>query len=359
MLIKLTEQLQQRNALSSEQVAAAVEMLTEESVGTEEKAAFLTALAAKGESISEIGAFATELRKKSVSLPLTEQERLETVLDIVGTGGDRLGTFNISTTAAIVIAAAGVKVAKHGNRAVTSKSGSADVLEALGICIDSSPSEAAALLACEGFVFLFAPRFHPAFKNIAPARRLCAERGQRTIFNILGPLLNPVRPSHQLMGVPSPSLCEPLANVLQLLGVQRGFVVCGQAGEACMDELSILGPNTIAEFSHKHPVTLRQISLNSNLPSNVSIGDLIGGDRDENARVTRGILDGTITGAKREAVLWNAGAALYLVEKAPSLEAGRALAAQIIDNGAAQTKLQALIEASKTILATRNRAPAF
>ena len=149
------------------------------------------------------------------------------ILDVVGTGGDRLSTFNISTTVAILCAAAGVAVAKHGNRAVTSSVGSADVIEALGIRVDLSPADAARALREHGFAFFFAPNFHPAFKNIAPARKLCAERGQRTIFNILGPLLNPARPSAMLVGVPRPELCEPMARALQSLGARRGMVVCG------------------------------------------------------------------------------------------------------------------------------------
>ena len=169
------------------------------------------------------------------------------ILDVVGTGGDRLSTFNISTTVAILCAAAGVAVAKHGNRAVTSSVGSADVIEALGIRVDLSPADAARALRERGFAFFFAPNFHPAFKNIAPARKLCAERGQRTIFNLLGPLLNPARPSAMLVGVPRPELCEPMARALQSLGARRGMVVCGAIGNRqsaignYLDELSTLG----------------------------------------------------------------------------------------------------------------------
>src|SRR5205814_9283212 len=152
-----------------------------------------------------------------------------------GTGGDRLGTFNISTTVALVVAAAGVTVAKHGNRAITSQAGSADVLEALGVKIDLAPDQAARSLRDHHFAFFFAPQYHPAFKHIAPARRLCAERGQRTIFNFLGPLLNPARPTAQLVGVPQPNLCDPLARVLQLLGLRRGLVVCRCACTGYLD----------------------------------------------------------------------------------------------------------------------------
>ena len=178
----------------------------------------------------------------------------------MGTGGDRLSTFNISTTVALVAAAAGVRVAKHGNRASTSPIGSADVMEALGIPFDLGPEEAARSLREHGFAFFFAPKYHPAFRHIIPARKLCAERGQSTIFNFLGPLLNPARPSAALIGVPRPDLCEPLARVLQTLGMRRAMVVCGAVpGEGgavrYLDELSPLGPTTIAEFYQERALT--------------------------------------------------------------------------------------------------------
>src|SRR5208337_2264354 len=182
----------------------------------------------------------------AVEPPVDAETRARQILDVCGTGGDRLNTFNISTTVALLLAAAGVPVAKHGNRAVTSQAGSADVLEALGIRIDLTPAEAARSLRDRNFAFFFAPNYHPAFKHIAPARKLCAERGQPTIFNLLGPLLNPARPSAMLMGVPRPELCEPLAQVLQSLGVRRGMVVSGKIVNPksqivnSLDELSTL-----------------------------------------------------------------------------------------------------------------------
>ena len=170
-------------------------------------------------------------------------------MDVCGTGGDHLKTFNISTTVAFIVAAAGIPVAKHGNRAITSQAGSADVLEALGIQVDLAPEQAAQSLREHQFAFFFAPKYHPAFKHIGPARKLCAERGQRTIFNVLGPLLNPARPTAQLIGVPQPRLCEPIARVLQSLGTRRGMVVSGCVDRECfLDELSTLGDTTIAEF---------------------------------------------------------------------------------------------------------------
>jgi anthranilate phosphoribosyltransferase len=224
---KFILQLAAAQPLTDEQVRLAVEQLAGEKVAANLKADFLAALAKKGETPEEITAFARALRDKSVVPPLDAETRSREILDVVGTGGDRLGTINISTTAAIICSAAGVTVAKHGNRAVTSQAGSADVLEALGIKIDLSPEEAARSLHDRNFAFFFAPNYHPAFKNISPARKICAERGQRTIFNLLGPLLNPARPSAMLMGVPRPEWCEPLAHVLQSLGVRRAMVVCG------------------------------------------------------------------------------------------------------------------------------------
>jgi anthranilate phosphoribosyltransferase len=263
MLDKLVAQLQRREHLSGDQVGSAVGELISDTVSAESKADFLTALADKGETTEEIAAFARTLRDLSVQPSLDAETRSREILDVCGTGGDRLNTFNISTTAAIICAAAGVTVAKHGNRAITSQAGSADVLEALGIRIDLTPEEAVRSLREHHFAFFFAPKYHPAFKNIGPARKLCAERGQRTIFNFLGPLLNPARPSAQLIGVPRPQLCEPMARVLQSLGVRRGLVVSGQADSkptpvppgsgtagaiSHLDEFSTLGPNTVAEF---------------------------------------------------------------------------------------------------------------
>ena len=252
MLDILTQQLADKQSLSDSDVARAVEGLTNPDIAPRIKADFLAALARKGEVVSEIAAFARELRDKSIAPPLDAETRSRQILDVCGTGGDRLNTFNISTTVALILAAAGVTVAKHGNRAITSQAGSADVLEALGIRIDLEPEEAARGLREHRFAFFFAPKYHPAFREIAPARKLCAERGQRTIFNFLGPLLNPARPAAQFIGVPRPELCQPIAQVLQLLGARRGMVVSGEvcAGETVrhLDELSTLGDNCIAEF---------------------------------------------------------------------------------------------------------------
>jgi anthranilate phosphoribosyltransferase len=350
VLENFTKQLAGGKPLEAEQIRHAVAGLTNEALLPEVKAEFLIALAGNGESPSEIAAFAEALRGMSITPPLDPATRAGEILDIVGTGGDKAGTFNISTTAAIICAAAGVAVAKHGNRAVTSKAGSADVLEALGIKIDLSPAAAARALQMHNFAFFFAPNYHPAFKHIAPARRLCAERGQRTIFNLLGPLLNPAHPSAMLLGVAQPALCEPLAQVLQSLGVRRAMVVCGRISPPAqapifVDELSTLGENKIAEFYQE-----RGFAVSSTWPENpagpgVTLEDLRGGDKFENAEIVRRILRGEERGPKREAVLLNAGAGLFISGKCKSLAAGRERAESLIDGGLAQEKLVELTAA--------------
>lgn len=348
VLEAVIEQLKQELPLSGEQVAQAVASLTDEAVATETKADFLIALAKKGETVEEISAFARELREKSTPLPLDAETRAGEILDVCGTGGDHLNTFNISTTVALVAAASGVTVAKHGNRAITSKSGSADVLEALGVPVDQTPEEAAATLRDQQFAFLFAPHYHPAFKHIGPARKLCAERGQRTIFNFLGPLLNPARPTAQLIGVPRADLCEPVAQALKSLGIRRGMVVSGQVGDRHLDELSTLGDNTIAEFYHDRGFTTSVMSPSDFPLQPVTLEDLQGGDREANAAIIRALLSGEDRGPRRDAVLLNAGAALFVAGKTPSVTEGWELAGETIDNGRAAEKLKNLSNASST-----------
>lgn len=350
MLATLIQQLKDHAPLSAAQVAQAVGALTTEAVAPEVKAEFLSALAAKGETVEEIAAFAGELRALSVLPPLDEATRAGEILDVCGTGGDRLNTFNISTTVAILAAAAGVTVAKHGNRAITSQSGSADVLEALGIRVDLAPEQAARSLREHQFAFFFAPRYHPAFKHIAPARKLCAERGQRTIFNFLGPLLNPARPSAQLMGVPRPELCEPMARVLQALGTRRGMVVCGEiqpgatggAAGVWLDEFSTFGSTQVAEFYQERGFHVSSLSARDFPVQPGTLRDLVGGDRTANAAILREILAGRERGPRRDAVLLNAAAALFVANRVKSLAEGWHLAGEVIDSGRATRKLDAL-----------------
>ncbi len=343
MLETLIKQLAAAQSLTAEQVRRPSNALTDENIPAPAKADFLIALAQKGETPEEIAAFAAALREKSIPPPLEKNWRdSREILDVVGTGGDRLSTFNISTTVAILCAAAGVTVAKHGNRAVTSSVGSADVIEALGIRVDLTPAEAARSLREKNFAFFFAPNFHPAFKNIAPARKLCAERGQRTIFNFLGPLLNPARPSAMLVGVPRPELCEPMARVLQSLGVRRAHGRHAAQAEPAtansLDELSTLGANHVAEFYQERGFTTSILSLENFPLQPATLADLRGGDKFENAEIIRRILRGEERGPKRDAVLLNAGAALFVAGKAKSLAEGWELAAETIDSGAAGGK---------------------
>lgn len=346
MLKSLTIPLRDRTALSSTAVREAVAALIQESIPVEEKVEFLVALAEKGETPEEIAAFASELRNLSVQPELHPSVRSGEILDVCGTGGDKLNTFNISTTVAIIAAAAGVTVAKHGNRAITSQSGSTDVLEELGIPTTLTPEQAAKSLHEQQFAFFFAPNYHPAFKHIAPARKLSAERGHRTIFNFLGPLLNPVRPSAQLLGVSRPTLCEPLARVLQQLGARRVMVVSGAIASpdgAHLDEFSTISHTTIAEYYQDRGFHTSAMDPMHFGFQPVCLEDLRGGDRRENAYILRQILAGKDQSPKRDAVLLNAAAALFVSGKAKSLNEGIDLTTELIGTGKALAKLDALI----------------
>ncbi len=342
MLTELTQRLGTGAELTAKQIASAVEALIAENVPAREKADFLLALAKKGETASEIAGFAHALRDVSIIPPLDATTRAGEILDVCGTGGDRLNTFNISTTVALVMASAGVRVAKHGNRAVTSQAGSADVLEALGIKIDLMPAAAAACLRDHHFAFFFAPNYHPAFRHLAPARKLCSEQGQRTIFNFLGPLLNPARPTCQLVGVPRRELCEPIGAVLKSLGSRRWLVVCGEVKDGSdaryLDEFSTLGRNFVAaswNFAEEN-VPLQPATL----------ADLAGSDRHANAEIVRRLLHGEERGPRRDAVLLNTAAAMLVAGKAQTIREGWELGAELIDSGRAGKKLAELIEHS-------------
>ena len=341
---RLTQRLREGHNLSRSDVAHAVKLLASPEDSAETKAEFLAALTNKGETTKEIAAFAMELRERAVAVPIDAGTRARTILDVCGTGGDRLNTFNISTAVALVCAGAGITVAKHGNRAITSLAGSAEVLEALGVPIDLSPEQAAESLRVHNFAFFFAPKYHPAFQHIGPARKLCAERGTRTIFNIMGPLLNPAQPNAQLVGVPRPQFCQPVAVVLENLGLKQAIVVCGQAGDAFLDELSTIGPSTTAAFEpgvEPHSGTLS--------PTEVGIGfatleDLRGGDKFANAEIIRSILSGRERGPKRDAVVLNAGAAFVVAGRTSSIAQGVKVAGEVIDSGAAAAKLRELTQ---------------
>jgi anthranilate phosphoribosyltransferase len=359
-LDSLVSDLRNRVDLSRDAIAYAAKALTNESLSPEKKASFLIALAEKGESEDEIAGFVDEMRSRAIPVPV--QSRPSIIADVCGTGGDHSNTFNISTTVAIVLSAAGVTVAKHGNRAITSKSGSSEVLEALGVPINLSPSDAAQSLREHNFAFLAAPNYHPNFRTIAPARKLCAQLGKRTIFNLIGPLLNPVRPDVQLMGVPSQQFCNPIAQVLRRMKLKRAMVVCGKTGAGFLDEISTVGVTLAVEvFSSAVPFSLgnflwayvfkqvqeREVRTLTFKPeqfnlSPTSLRDLRGGDKIENAEIIRRLFIGKERGPKRDAVAMNAGAALFLAERVPSIKAGISLALDIITSGVAARKLRDL-----------------
>lgn len=301
-----------------------------------QNAAFLAALSTKStraETISEIAGCAEAMRSHATKVPAGPG-----VFEIVGTGGDHSNSFNISTTSALVAAAGGMKVTKHGNRAASSRSGSADVLEALGVNIDQSPEMCLQLLDEVGICFFFAQRYHTSMKHVGAIRR---ELGFRTVFNILGPLTNPASPTLQLLGVYDEYLVQPLAQVLSTLGVERGMVVYGQD---CLDEISMCAPTTVCELRDGWYRTFTIQPEDFGL-ERCTKEDLVGGSPEENAQITRQILSGS-PGPKRGAVLLNAGASLYIGGKATTMLDGIRMAEQLIDSGKALDTLEAFINLS-------------
>lgn len=319
--------------LTYEEAEQVMNEIMEGEASAVQMSSYLTALSLKGETVDEITASAAAMRSHCVRL-LHEMD----VLEIVGTGGDGANSFNISTTSAIVISAAGVPVAKHGNRAASSKCGAADVLENLGVNITLSPEESTALLEKIGICFLFAQNYHIAMKYVAPVRR---ELGIRTIFNILGPLANPAGANMELMGVYDEALVEPLAKVLANLGVKRALVVYGTDG---LDEISISAPTKVCEVKDgtftSYELTPEQFGL-----PRYDKSDLTGGSPQENAAITRAVLGGE-KGARRDAVLLNAGAAIYLAGKTASIAEGVKLAKEMIDSGKALEQLEKFVKES-------------
>ena len=316
---------------------AMLEIMRGETTPTQ-NAAFLAALStksAKAETIDEISGCACAMRSLATPVPHPGME----VLEIVGTGGDNAHSFNISTTSAMVIAAGGVKVAKHGNRAASSLCGTADCLEALGVNIQEDPALCLTMLEKAGFCFMFAQKYHAAMKYVGAIRK---ELGFRTVFNILGPLTNPASPEMFLLGVYDEYLVEPVAKVLVSLGVKRGFVVDGRDR---LDEISASAPSVLCEIRDGYYRTLEIAPEDFGLVRGQK-AEIVGGTPAENAEITRGILSGKMQGAKRNIVLMNAGAALYIGQKAPSIGEGVKLAAELIDSGAAMRTLERVIEVS-------------
>ena len=325
--------------LSRATAAGAMTAIMDGATSAAQIGALLLGLRAKGETVDEITGCAEAIRSKALPVP----HRSPMLVDTCGTGGDGAQTFNISTTAAFIVAGAGQKVAKHGNRAISSRTGSADVLEALGVEVDMAGPEAAGALDEVGITFLFAPTFHAAMKHAAPVRR---ELGVRTVFNVLGPLCNPAGATAQIVGVFDPDLVPVIATVLGNLGVTRAVVVHGSDG---LDELTITGPSRVAEWTGRE-VREYEIDPTDVGMSHGSLERLRGGDPQTNARILRDVLQGK-DGAPRDVALLNAGAALMVAGAAADLREGIAVATQSVDSGAALERLDALLQYSERLRA--------
>ncbi|MBF0108281.1 MAG: anthranilate phosphoribosyltransferase [Magnetococcales bacterium] len=327
----------ERHNLSQEEARQVMERIMAGEATSAQIAAFAVALRMKGETVDELAGAAQAMREKATRVTTAATP----LIDTCGTGGDGRGTFNISTTAAFVVAACGVTVAKHGNSSISSKCGSADLLRALGVGIEVSPATVARCLEGAGIGFLFAPRHHGAMKHAAQPRK---ELGVRTLFNLLGPLTNPASATCQLMGVFDGRWTEPLAHVLGRLGVRRALVVHGLDG---LDELTTTAGNIVSELRRDGTVETRTVEPEEWGLARASLEALSGGDVAENVTITREILSGT-RGPRRDIVVLNAGAALYVADAAVDIVSGMERAAQAIDSGEASRKLNLLISLTGT-----------
>jgi anthranilate phosphoribosyltransferase len=341
----LIEQLDYRRDLDAAQIAEAVARLLGAETDDGTKGEFLRALRAKGETAGEIAGFAEALLARAVNPEIDAGKLNGPMLDVCGTGGDRMDLFNVSTTAMFLLAAGGAAVVKHGNRGITSKSGGADVLEALGVKIENPPALLRECIAETGLGFIFAPAYHPGFRVMAPVRKALAEQGVATIFNILGPLLNPARPPWQLAGIFSETLLPKYAEVLALLGRRCAWAVHGLIGDGGdgrgVDELSTLGVNHYCAVK-EGAVTAHTLDAEPFGFPRANIEALRGGDRAENARILTGILAGRIHGPKRDVVILNAAAGFVVCGLARDLADGIAWAHEQLESGRALAKLEKL-----------------
>lgn len=305
--------------------------------------ALVTGLRMKGETVDEIAGFAQAMRNHALTVDIDADD--EPLLDTCGTGGDHSNSFNISTTATFVIGASGVRIAKHGNRAASSKCGSADLLEELGVAVELTPHQVAESVERVGIGFMYAPAFHPAMRFVGPARK---QMGIRTVFNVLGPLTNPAGAKHQLIGVGHPDIAGKLAEVLRKLGSRKAVLVHSEEG---LDELGIVGGTQVTEYDAErddirtYHVTPDDFGLERGSPA-----DLVGGDAVENTKITLAILNGE-NGPRRTVTLMNAGAGIYAANAAPTFEAGVRMAEEAIDSGRALAKLEELIEVTQELVA--------
>lgn len=341
-LNRLTAQLAGGRPLSDEAVESAAEALAGSAGSDAEKAGFLAALAAKGETVGEIAAFAAAFRRRAVDPQVGEWAGA--AIDIVGTGGDHAGGFNVSSLVALVLAATGVPVMKHGNRGITSKCGSADLLAALGVRIDAPVGAAAEALRQLGFAFFFAPAYHPSFRQVAAARRLLAERGQRTVFNVLGPLLNPGRPAHALVGVFAEAWVPTVAGALETLGVAAGVAAHGrlEAGRG-IDELTTATVNRVRGAGRLRSIDGEWDATAFGLAP-APFSDLRGGDLAANLEITEAVLSGRGPSGLVDTILLNAAVGQWICGRIPAVEAGLAPARDALLGGGVRRKLAAIRE---------------
>jgi len=339
----LIHHLEAGQELSPREVEVAAGLLLDPAAPDEKKARLLEALSRKGETPAEIAAFVEAFLEHAVDPHLGMLDLEGPTLDVCGTGGDKLDLFNVSTTAMFVAAAAGAVVVKHGNRGITSKSGGADVLEALGIRIDLGPDDFRRCVENAGLGFMFAPAYHPAFKAVIGVRKELAARGVRTIFNLIGPLLNPARPQCQLVGVFSRELCPAFAEILQRLGRDSAWVVHGTTGDGrSVDEVSLMGSTRICKAGAYQDLDDEEIRPRDFGLHHAEVADLQGGDAKHNAEILEAILSGRDTGPKRDMVLLNAATALACAGLSDHIGDGLTIAREMIDSGAALEKLRLL-----------------
>lgn len=343
----LIHQLEKNQELNPAEIRVAAELLLEPVVADEKKARLLDALSTKGETPAEIAGFVEVFLERAVD-PLVGLLDLEgPTIDVCGTGGDKLNLFNVSTTAMFVVAATGAVVMKHGNRGITSKSGGADVLEALGIRIDLPPEGFRACLKQAGVGFLFAPAYHPAFKAVVGVRKSLAEKGVRTIFNLIGPLLNPAKPQCQLVGVFDREMCPAFAEILQRLGRDSAWAVHGTTGDGrCVDEVSLMGSTRICKSGRYQDLVDEEVRPRDFGLKHAEVEELQGGDAVVNAAILEAILSGKEQGPKRDMVLLNAAAAIACCGLSDDIGDGIEIARGLIDDGSALERLRLLQEAS-------------
>jgi anthranilate phosphoribosyltransferase len=346
----LIHQLDAKQDLGQSEIQVLADFLLDTSGADEKKARLLKALALKGETPDEIAGFVEAFLAHAVNPHLHLLDLAGPTLDVCGTGGDQLDLFNVSTTAMFIASAAGAVVVKHGNRGITSKSGGADVLEALGIRIDFGPDDFRTCVEQAGLGFMFAPHYHPAFKAVANVRKSLAQQGVKTIFNLIGPLLNPARPECQLVGVFSRELCPSFAEILQRLGRESAWVVNGATADGrSVDEVSLMGSTRICKSGSLQDIEDEEISPTDFGLRHAEVADLQGGDAQINALILESILNGSETGPKRDMVLINASAALACAGLADHMDDGIDIAREMITSGAALDRLRRLQEASHKI----------